>query len=192
MNQDVDLGNLEQKFADADWGSSALSRISFLKSFDEGQRSDLYRCGRVLKVKPETNIVIEGENSRGLFFLLFGLVSVYKTDRTGGGLTRLTNLHQWDVFGELSLIDSSPRSATVIATQGSYLFELPAGQFAEYLESQPELVQITFYQQIAAELVGRLRNLNEDYVIAQRMLWKQKQQHKKDAEELESARRFNS
>ena len=191
MNQDVDLGNLEQKFADADWGASALSRISFLTSFDESQRSDLYRCGRVLKVKPETNIVIEGENSRGLFFLLFGLVSVYKTDRTGGGLTRLTNLHQWDVFGELSLIDQSPRSATVIAAQGSYLFELPADQFTGYLQAQPEQVQIAFYQQIAAELVGRLRSLNEDYVIAQRMLWNQKQQSKKEAEEKESSRRFS-
>ncbi|MDD9951365.1 MAG: cyclic nucleotide-binding domain-containing protein [Zetaproteobacteria bacterium] len=181
MTDDVNLNRLEEQFGNPQWGASALSRIALLKPFEERQRQELYQLGRVLHVKPDTNIVVEGEMSRGLYFLLFGLVSVYKTDRVGGQMVRLANLHQWDVFGELSLIDDSPRSATVVAAQGSYLFELSAEKFHTYLESQGSDAQVAFYRQCTWELVRRIRALNEDYVLAQRMLWEYRHQMKQQA-----------
>jgi CRP-like cAMP-binding protein len=75
-------------------------------------------------------------------------------------------------FGELSLFDSAPRSATVTAETTVQCFVLDADAFNRLLESMGENLQLRFYKTCAEELVDRLRKLNSDYISSQNMLWR--------------------
>jgi CRP-like cAMP-binding protein len=75
-------------------------------------------------------------------------------------------------FGELSLFDSAPRSATVSAETTVQCFVLGAEEFNRFLDAMGENLQLRFYRTCAEELVDRLRKLNSDYITSQNMLWR--------------------
>jgi len=61
-----------------------------------------------------------------------------------------------DFFGEMSLLDDQPRSATVIALERSTLLTLSRASFRAHLEAQPRTAL-----EVLAELSRRLRRADE-------------------------------
>ena len=61
-------------------------------------------------------------------------------------------LRQGDFFGEISLLDEGPRSATVVADGNLSVFRLPRSAFAKVVSKAP-----TIALGIMAGLAGRLR-----------------------------------
>ena len=163
---------LVQLFKDPVWGAGRLREVSLFSRFTDDELARVYALGRLVKLRPKANAVIEGESSRGLYMLLAGRVSVYKSDAAGDSMSRLTMLEEGANFGELSLFDHSPRSATVIAESPCFLFQLDADAFGRFLaEAGPDL-QVRFYKTCAEELAVRFRQHNGDYVNSQQLLWK--------------------
>lgn len=160
------------KFRDPAWGSEQLSGISLLKCFDHEQLIEIYRIGEIHAIKRACHAVIEGENTRGLYLLLFGALSVYKNDPTGENSHRLAGLEEGDSFGELSLFDESPRSATVMADTLSYVFLLDAKNFESYLTKAGPETTANFYRTCAIAMSEKLRALNSEYITSQQLLWK--------------------
>jgi len=63
---------------------------------------------------PAGNVIFkEGDHPDGVYFILSGGVEISKTE--GGAKVPLAKLGPDAVFGEMALIDSRPRSATVIS-----------------------------------------------------------------------------
>src|SRR4051812_47052088 len=75
----------------------------------------------------------EGTPGGRFFFILDGTASV-----TAGGRTVAT-LHAGDYFGEMSLLDEQPRSATVTATTPLRTLTLASFNFADVLEHHPSI-----------------------------------------------------
>ncbi len=163
---------LVQKFKDPVWGAAKLKDISLFDRFTDDELAMLYSIGRVVNLKPKANAVIEGEPTRGLYILLYGRVSVYKTDPVAGSLLRLAMLEEGANFGELSLFDAAPRSATVAAETTCYLFLLEAEGFNKFLADAGDDLQVRFFKTCAEELAVRFRRLNGDYINSQQLLWK--------------------
>ena len=161
-----------EKFKDPDWGAGKLGEIAIFRRFNGLELKKLYTYGHFTVLPPQSHAVIEGEPTRGLFVILDGTVSVYKTDPTTNSLARLAVLESGAYFGELSLFDSAPRSATVSAETSVQCFVLEADDFNKFLESMGENLQLRFYRTCAEELVDRLRKLNTDYITSQNMLWR--------------------
>ncbi len=161
-----------EKFKDPDWGAGKLGEIAIFRRFNELELKKLYTYGHFAVLRPQSHAVIEGEATRGLFVILDGTVSVYKTDPTTNSLARLAVLESGAYFGELSLFDSAPRSATVSAETSVQCFVLEADDFNKFLETMGENLQLRFYRTCAEELVDRLRKLNTDYITSQNMLWR--------------------
>lgn len=162
----------EKLFRDAVYGTERLKEIEVFSKFSDPELKKLHSYGKMLKVRSKVNIVIEGERSSGLYILMSGRVSVYKSDDSTHNLARFAILEEGASFGELSLFDDAPRSATVIAETDSLLFFLDANDFHRFLgESGPEL-KIKFYQTCAVYLAERFRKLNVDYINSQQLLWK--------------------
>jgi CRP-like cAMP-binding protein len=103
---------------------------------------------------------------------LEGTLSVFKTDPEKGSFSRLAVLESGSHFGEMSLFDASPRSATVTAESTCQCFVLDARMFTAFLESRGDNLQLRFYKTCAEELVDRFRKLNNDYINSQSMLWR--------------------
>ena len=161
-----------EKFRDPVWGADKLAQISIFKKLNPQELMDLYQRGRFIILRPQSHAVIEGEPSRGLYIILDGTVSVYKSDPTTNALARLAVLETGAYFGELSLFDAAPRSATVTAETTCQVFVLDAEPFDNFLAQKGENLQLRFYRTCAEELVDRFRKLNNDYISSQHMLWR--------------------
>jgi len=84
--------------------------------------------------------VIFEENGSGneMYILCSGRVKLY-TQPTSGQRTLLSVLNPGDHFGEMALIDGSPRSATAVATQDdTKLVVLDKARFLYLVQQQPE------------------------------------------------------
>ena len=165
-------GITADRIQDPEWGAAQLERIPVFRVFSHDQLRKVYELGAIRKVKEGAHVVVEGEPTRGLFLLVQGAVSVYKTDSGSGQMFRIAILEEGSYFGELSLFDSAPRSATVRAEASCTLFALDASHFEAYLGSTSKEVEINFYKQCARDMVERFRSLNQDYITSQQMLWK--------------------
>jgi CRP-like cAMP-binding protein len=151
---------------------SLLSDIGIFKCFSPEELRRLYQLGKQQEVRSKSNILIEGENSRGLVILLRGSVSVYKNDPISGVLMRIATLESGAHFGEFSLFDHTSRSATVAAESPCLIFILEADKFENFLQRAGDDVKIRFYQSCAEVLAARFRKLNDDYLHSQQLLWK--------------------
>ena len=163
---------LVEQFRDPQWGAEQLQKIALFKSFDKNILRDIYKLGIIEAIKKSSHAVIEGEPSRGLYLILHGTLSVFKNDPTTGDSHRLATLEAGDSFGELSLFDQAPRSATVMADIFSYVFRLEAGKFESYLADAGDKLSAIFYKTCAVSMSERFRSLNADYITSQQLLWK--------------------
>lgn len=92
-----------------------------------------------LKVPSENAVVSEGDEGTSLFILVHGEVLVTKGE--GEDRRDLARLGAGSLFGELALITSKPRSASVVTTQASELFEIDRKNVEEVAESHPSITQ---------------------------------------------------
>ena len=76
----------------------------------------------------DTVVVREGDPGDSLCVIVDGAVEVRKDDRV---IARLT---AGDFFGEISLIDGEPRSATVVTVEDSVLLKLSSAAFDSLLD----------------------------------------------------------
>ena len=85
----------------------------------------------------KTQIVTEGEVSHSLYFLLEGKVKVYLDDETGKEI--IVNIHKaGDFFGELGLIKSIPRTASVLTLDDCRMGVMQEVDFRRTIDKYPQ------------------------------------------------------
>jgi len=97
----------------------------------------------------------EGDSAVAMYVLEAGSIAVY---RTWKGLNYpLRTLGAGDCFGEMALIDCSPRSASVQVLQYCRAIKISISLFAEIYSEYPEQYTL-IYMNIGRELCRRLRD----------------------------------
>ena len=147
-----------------------LGDIKLLKALTEAELAKLITLGVGATHEAHTNVVIEGELSWGLYLILDGTVSILKTNKLTGDHFDVGQLRAGSFFGEMSLIDDNPRSATVRTLTNCELFYISKEAFLGYLDSSSDL-KLRFYLSTVKNLVSRRRELDDNYVISQYQLW---------------------
>jgi CRP-like cAMP-binding protein len=105
---------------------------------------------------PQGNILMrQGAPASSMFIILEGAAGV-TIDSASGEPREVAVLATGDIFGEMSLMTGSPRSATVTALTRLRTLEITKEPIEELLQSSPELLQR--FSQVLAE---RLELLNE-------------------------------
>lgn len=148
-----------------------LKEIKLLAPFSDQDLNQLLQAGSSVSFEAHSNIVIEGEMSWGLYLILDGSVGIFKTNKLTGESYDVGQLRKGNFFGEMSLIDNNPRSATVKALSDCHLFFISKEAFQNFLVQSQER-RIKFYESCIRTLVIRLRELDDDYVVSQYQLWK--------------------
>lgn len=151
---------------------SFLENLRFFSIFSNEDMKFILSLGRFKQYQKDTSIIVECENTQGIAVILSGAVSVYKSDPESHHLIRLAHMEKGAIFGELSLISRSPRSATVTADRQTKTFELEKEEFTKFIDSKDLNLQLDFYKNCALDLAERFRLQNDDYLNAQRLLWK--------------------
>ena len=95
-------------------------------------------------------IVREGEPGRDMFVIASGAVRVYRAGELVGRLSR------GEFFGEMSVLESLPRDADVVADGPTRVLVLGAGALLVRLRRDP-----TFALEMLQALSQRIRTLNE-------------------------------
>jgi CRP-like cAMP-binding protein len=113
-----------------------MSRLEGIGLFSRCAKSDLKiiaRHAETMTAESGRTIVREGDEGDALFVLLNGSASVER------GGKRVASLGPGDYFGELALLDPSPRSATVTATDDVEMAVLGVRMFRVLLRELPPL-----------------------------------------------------
>jgi len=144
---------------------STVERVIVLKSlsmFAETPDEALAELAELLQeifVQPGDVIVREGETGDSLYIIVDGKVEVVDDNRI------LNQLEARAVFGELSMLDSSPRTATVRALEETSLLRLDQISFYEIMSDYVEVAMGTIQL-----LTRNLRARTGDVMELSRML----------------------
>lgn len=125
------------KFKRARLVSNLMNTSPLFRPLERAQRLDLVRRFVAHDVAMGTDVIREGENGTGLFVLLHGSVDVWKRDDEQKLL--LATLAPGDVFGEISLLNEVPASATVTAAERSTVLFLSREYFERLVQGVPEV-----------------------------------------------------
>lgn len=96
----------------------------------------------------------KGDKGSSMYIVLSGAAQIYLPGE-GDDRVVLKDVRTGEYFGELSLFDDKPRSASVSASTDTVLLELTREEFAEHLGRSP-----TAAMAILAEMAERLRETN--------------------------------
>jgi CRP/FNR family transcriptional regulator, cyclic AMP receptor protein len=103
-------------------------------------------------------IVKEGEKSSSMFVIASGMVRVCKNFGLPGEI-ELATLGPKEFFGEMCIVDTLPRCATIQAREPSTVFSISSMAFYRLYKTMPAQHSILVLN-IARDLSRRLRNLD--------------------------------
>lgn len=103
-------------------------------------------------------VVREGEETREMFIIREGRVEILKN--VDGQHVRLAVLDRGSFFGEMSLLEGLPRSATARAVGPTTLLVLRPGSLLMQLRRDP-----TFAFELLQQMSRRIRELNDKLVV---------------------------
>jgi CRP-like cAMP-binding protein len=103
---------------------------------------------------PDQVILLENDWGNSVFFVLRGWVKIRTYNLDGKEIT-LNVLGNGEMFGEMAPLDRVPRSTDVITLTEAAIASLPATDFMELVESEPQAAL-----RLARLLAQRLRQLN--------------------------------
>ncbi len=109
-------------------------------------------------------IVREGDRGDRVYFVCTGRVRVVK-GTAGDPAVRLAEFGPGDFFGEMSLVESVVRSASVIALEPTRVCTLKGMDFYKLYRQRPDQYGIVVLN-IARDLARRLRQLDEHFCVA--------------------------
>lgn len=127
-----------------------LQRVPLLSGFDEDELRRVAELSRIAEAPAGTVVTQMGEPGDSFFIVIDGTVAV----RTPVGAG--SELHPGDFFGEMSLLDGEPRSATIVATTDLRLLIVDRSHFWRLLDETPDLVR-----RILTILSRRVRRLEQ-------------------------------
>ena len=139
-----------------------LSESEVLHSLSDADLLPFLRAVRILNFKPMDEVIGEGKYSAALYIVIAGRFKVLRSAALANHLVSGTELEELDTFqagacfGEYSLIDRQPASASVVAVEASQAIQIPRREFESILMSDYRVAK-TVYHNLALLLTGRLR-----------------------------------
>lgn len=119
---------------------------------------------RVQKVPKGRAIVEEDSLGESMFVLMHGRVRVEKRTPADDRYTVTFLSHEkGDFFGELGLLDSDRRSATVTAESDCEVIVIDRDRFLQFGDANPT-AGLSVTRRIASNLATRLRRANDDVI----------------------------
>ncbi len=134
-----------------------LKQIPTLDAFSEKDLEALLQLSKMRTYKPEELILEEGHHDTWIYFLISGKVRVAKDDKDLSFLQRTG-----DVFGEMGIIDGSPRSASVYAVDETVCLATNSSLIDRFPDYDKLAFSYVLYRIFSEILANRLRATSEE------------------------------
>ena len=115
-----------------------MATSPLFKPFNRMQQRDLLRRFTSHDVSPNTVVINENEEGRGLFVVLSGELDVSRKSADGSTVP-LGTLKTGDVFGEMALLSNARTTAMVTAQRSGTVLFLAREYIARIVEAVPEI-----------------------------------------------------
>jgi CRP/FNR family transcriptional regulator, cyclic AMP receptor protein len=125
-----------------------LSRVPLFSGLSRRHIKQLAEAATDARYRPGTTIVLEGKPGDTFFAIVDGDADVLR------GVRRIAKLGPGDFFGEISLLDGGPRTATVEARTPVLAVRLGRATFNQMLKADPK-VGVKILDEVAHRLRER-------------------------------------
>lgn len=128
-----------------------LRKIDLFADLTDREADSILALMREKSIAKGTTIFHHLDDGGGLYLILEGAVKISRTGRDGRDVT-VAVLREGNFFGEMSLLDGQPRSATATAILAARLLVLDREHFQRHVLAQPRIVA-----KLLGELSKRIR-----------------------------------
>lgn len=140
--------------------TASLARVPIFKTLSKRELTLVRNLVHLRKYQPDEVIFMEGQPGTGMYLITAGQVTItlnYKRENQ----IELAKLREGDFFGELSLLDESPRSASAVAVGPTELAGFFRSDLMDLIEKAP-LLGNKIAMALAEVLGERLRATNRE------------------------------
>jgi CRP-like cAMP-binding protein len=140
-------------------GEDLLAVLEKIPIFQDLSKRELSAIGRVLHRReylPDEAIIRQDEPGLGMYIIQVGKAVVISEP----GNIQLSELADGDFFGEVSLLDETPRSATVVARTHCTIFGFFQSDLFSLIERNPRF-GVKIVVRVAKIIGDRLRKANQ-------------------------------
>jgi CRP-like cAMP-binding protein len=131
---------------------NALKTIPLLAGLPHADLELLAKKVKDVRQPPGAEIIKEGTSGSSVFLIVEGACEV----RRAGA--KIRDLQGGDFFGEISILDPAPRTATVRTTEATLLLVLEGYDFRTALKSSMQMSQ-----KLITALAARLRHMTDEF-----------------------------
>ena len=142
-----------------------LKRIERFQAFSDSDLKSFLEVGKLKEYEAGETIIKKGETDHWIYFLVSGEVKIVKGEKTFAILK-----NSGDLFGEMGVIDGSPRSASVWALNKTMVLGVDCSHLDTERKQSAGLFHYTIFRLFAESLAERLRITNNEVVKLQREL----------------------
>lgn len=133
-----------------------LRRIPTFQPFDEDDLLNLLRLSKFRKFNVGETIIREGSFEPYIYFLICGRLHISKNGKEIAVLS-----HRGEIFGEMSLLGETGRTATVMAAADSICLAADTSKIQKLAGSSKSAFSYVLYRIFAETLAERLKTANE-------------------------------
>ena len=135
--------------------TAVLKAVPLFSSFPEDALRTLTSMVARKSVSRSTTVMTGGDPTDSLYIVLSGRLKVMMSDSDGKEVI-LTILGPGEIFGEISFIDKSGASASVVADEDVAIDFMSNDSLEALFAESPDLA-VRLYRSVALVLAGRLR-----------------------------------
>ena len=137
-----------------------LKKINRFSKFSDDDFRSFLKLAKLKEYQPGEVIISEGEVDCWVYFLIKGSLEITKNNKVIGALKRTG-----DLFGEMGVIDGSPRSATIrVSDKSALVLGVDSSIVDRKLREKDLSFGYTVYRLFAEILAARLRNSTEENI----------------------------
>jgi len=141
-----------------------LRSLALFSHLSEAKLQELSRFLQELRFEAGEVIFEEGSHGDSLFLVAEGHIQIQKKLESAEGFKELARLSPGDFFGEMALIEETPRSARAVAQTGVLVFQLARKELFSWLNSQP-VMALGFFVELMRVFSQRLRHTSEELAL---------------------------
>lgn len=156
---------MKDKKQSSDSTSSSISTlpfISWLSSLSEEERKLLSSYGEIVEFGPNDVFINEQENQPYLYFIMSGMVSVYRLQ--DGNTSVLAVLGPGEAVGEIAMMIEGRASASVAAMEKTQMWRIQHSKMKEFIETYPKIGSRVLLA-LLSSLAQRLVSMNADLAL---------------------------
>ena len=135
--------------------SEALRRVTMFQGLDQSDLDTLAGVAREVTAERGEIIVSQGSEGESLYVVVSGQIRVYLSDEAGKEII-LGLEGPGAIFGEISVLDGRPRSASVAAMKRTELLKIDGQEFLQLLQTNARLALT-----VITAFAGMIRKLTD-------------------------------